>query len=151
MSDIDEMGPGWLGAAWSVRIIGGAPLSDDKVVAPMHLDPVLSQVVGGEPGHDMLYGPVLIRGDASSLSIQVPAEITRGEMEQQLEDNGYVGIGYEDVRVMWRPTFEFDHWGSIRITGFEETISSLDGGSSVLAAVWEVRPYSPDQGGPDDE
>jgi hypothetical protein len=103
---------------------------------------VAQMYVGGEPGqqrepdYPLLYGPVFVRGDQSQLRVQVPVEMSNEEYQRRMMAHGQVSLGYRDVRVMLRPSFEFDWFGTIYAEGFE---AREDG--ALIEAFWEIEPY----------
>lgn len=132
-----------VGAVWSVEVVSGAPIIEDTAIAPISISPVATMLVGdgeSDVSNPIVYGPVLLVGDADWLSIQIQDQPTPEEIKQ-FNQGQSVGVRYRDVRILRRPSYSFDHFGGIAVGGFE---AGADG--ALRWAAWYITPYRPTDG-----
>jgi len=122
--------------SWEVQIFQGFPMTEDRISAPIKWG--TTTLVVGRPEETaviepLVYGPVFIHGDNAMLRLQVPAE------PSEPTGDGWVNVGYEDVRLLTPTGYEWDWDGEIRVEGWEV---GKDG--SARWAVWTIAPFNAD-------
>jgi hypothetical protein len=120
---------------WEVEVWGGFPMENDRIESPP-LRFGTPYIVAGEEGdlrQPLAYGPVVLRGDSNELRMQVPRYWADPHGQPLVYDS------YDDIRLLMRPTYEWDWSNSIRVEGFE-----VGPDNALRAAVWTITRYEAD-------